>query len=104
MLWNHLYRQRAEHIDVNLLKRLNMVKWRNGRRYKLSVADVTTLKRVCKESKHMTRTGSNPVLTAWVHFWKVEIKLTKMVRSGVTVCLMAPSGGLGSNPNASTNN
>ena len=33
------------------------------RRYKLSVADVTTLKRACKESKHMTHTGSNPVLT-----------------------------------------
>ena len=74
MLWNHLYRQRAEHIDVNLLKRLNMVKWRNGRRYKLSVADVTTLKRVCKESKHMTHTGSNPVLTTNLFQLKINHK------------------------------
>jgi hypothetical protein len=31
-------------------------------------------------------------------------KTHKMVRSGVTVCLMTPSDGLGSSPNVSTKN
>ncbi len=50
-------------------------------------------------------TGSSPVLTTNMGIlMEGGNKTCNMTRSGVTVCLMAPSDGLGSNPNISTKN